>query len=123
MAAGWSYDEVIDRLNPSIPVGEHWMHFALQTHAGFAVRQTYLVGASFAVTTDPAMRRLDISSFAIATDTAVCHVMVGKSPHYVVLLQDGTVLDPSVDAPRTLADYTSVVSITELVKLRELEGK
>lgn len=45
-------------------------------------------------------------------DVHICEVRVAAGYHSVVLLRDGTVLDPACDAPRRLANYLEVVSVS-----------
>lgn len=52
----------------------------------------------------------------------LCHVKVyarSQVHHWVVLLGDGTVLDPETPEPRRLADYHEVLSIGPILRFRE----
>jgi hypothetical protein len=50
-------------------------------------------------------------------DVHICEVPTGSGYHAIVLMRDGTVLDPNADAPRRLSDYPEVTNIAGIFKV------
>ncbi|MRI57769.1 hypothetical protein D8770_28315 [Methylobacterium sp. DB1607] len=100
---GVPYAEVATDLGPPGRGFTHdtWMEY-LARH-GFAFQFHYQYDCISGKVRDP----WPLSPWA---DLHICSVDAGHGPgsHAVVMLCDGTVLDPAADAPRRLNDYASV---------------
>lgn len=115
MVAGKSYDDVLALLPAGWRVDEQrgltlpYTLDQLLTELGYAVAPRWF---HWAGTT-----RADWPPAPWA-DVHLCMVGWAAATHYVVLLRDGTVLDPLTPEPRRLGDYEQVMCVAAVVAVQ-----
>jgi hypothetical protein len=112
MVTGKSYAEVRAAFSHDF-TKEGVVFFAWEeylTHSGYAVARKMQYDALKKSTREP----WPAEPFA---GVHICEVLTDAGGHVVVMLRDGTVLDPATDEPRRLADYKSVNFVTGVYKV------
>jgi hypothetical protein len=117
MVTGKSYAEVFSAFDP-----EHYdferhglSHFPIADYLageGYALRKFTRCDQRLNVTREP----WPVEPF---TDVHICEVVNSVMCHMVVMLGDGTVLDPAVEGPRRLSDYLAVHYVAGVYKVAQ----
>jgi hypothetical protein len=94
------------------------------TGHGFLTWSTYLANRGYATQhlwKHNSERKADRDPWPLEpwADIHLCAVDAGfgQGSHLVVLLRDGTVLDPATDEPRRLSDYKTILHMTAVISV------
>lgn len=115
MLVGKTYDEVLpwfSRFNLDAPDGGiTWMTLNdYLTQHGYAVAQRFRYDSA----TNEPHPKWPPSPFG---DVHYCQVQTAIGAHFIVVLRDGTVLDPAVAGIRHLADYEHINSMAAVIEI------
>jgi hypothetical protein len=124
MILGLDYDAGVNVLtdNPAILETSAFGYFTLESQLA---DRGYAIGRKYAMT-QPGNKPRAIWPPEPWADVHWCEVMAGAASgyaHAVVMLGDGTILDPMSPEPRRLSDYEKVNFVAAVVKVTSSRGE